>query len=713
MRRFIPVLLSGACLLFPAAFWLGGIPLSTISQPRGAIAFTDRYGAPLGTVTSADARHTMQVRLRDVSPSFLQAILAAEDARFFFHGAVDWLSVLRAAREDIFFGQPRSGASTITMQVARSIDHAPSTLRGKLAETFDAYRIEAKNSKRSILRAYINAVPMGGNIYGVQAAAHTYFGTPAKDLDLAHAAYLAAIPNDPVRLDPYGDHATAIRARMRYVLERMQADGMIDALDARRALAETLTLQPLAQRDLDAAHLLFALYRSAAPQTTRIRTTLDRSLQRFVQAQVVDVLGALRKRNVQDAAVLVVENRTGAVRAYVGSPGYFDDAVLGANDGVRALRQPGSALKPFAYELALERHAITTTTILDDTQSTYALANGQTYQPQDYSRLFSGPVSVRYALANSLNVPAVHVLARVGVDAFLTRLHALGFRHLTHTARTYGLGLVLGAGEVQLWELARAYATIERDGDIPHLHAIAGQRGTLRKHVGSVAMWRIITSMLADPIARSASFGRKSVLEMPYPAAVKTGTSSGYRDTWTVGFTRDYTVAVWAGNFDGSAMQRVSGVSGAGPLWNRIMLHLYEGHPDPPHFPTPPGYALRSNDGTLEWMTPNQRIAHAPHGISITWPHDGARFALFAATSARQAIQLRATGYATPPQWSIDGKAVASQANGALEWQLKPGIHRITARDAHSSAAIRITVIPSSLAPPRTGFTLHPRAHGT
>ena len=707
MLRIIPVLLAGAFLTIPAGLWFWGIDLSVHHEMRGAIAFTDRYGAPLGTVTSADARHSMHSRLRDVSPTFSHAIIAAEDSRFFRHGAIDWLSVLRAMREDFFFGAPRRGASTITMQVARARDGAPSTLRGKIAQILDAYRIEARNSKRSILRAYMNAVPMGGNIYGVEAAAHTYFGIPARDLDLAHAALLAAIPNDPVRLDPYGGNKVALRARVIYVLDRMRINGMISALDERRALHERIAIQQNEQRDFDAPHLLFALYRAASPTTTRIRTTLDRSLQRFVQAQVNDVLRALRKRNVQDAAVVVIDNNTGAVRAYVGSPGYFDDAALGANDGVRALRQPGSALKPFAYELALERGAITTTTILDDTQTTYALANGQIYQPQDYSTLFSGPVSVRYALANSLNVPAVHTVVRVGAERFLVRLRALGFTHLNHSIHTYGLGLVLGAGEVQLWELARAYATIARDGEIPDIHAISGESTTFHKRIGSPTMWRIITSMLADPIARSASFGRKSVLEMPFPAAVKTGTSSGYRDTWTVGFTRDYTVAVWAGNFNGTAMRRVAGVTGAGPLWNRIMLHLYEGRPDPPHFPNPVGYALRPNDGALEWLAPNQHVAIAHQGIHITWPRDGARFALFGRPTAQQAIQFRASGFRSKPRWSIDGDMMSGSQSGTLEWTLQPGIHRIEVRDDQTSAAIRIDVLPQNQSFHRAGFTLH------
>ena len=245
--------------------------------------------------------------------------------------------------------------------------------------------------------------------------------------------------------------------------------------------------------------------------------------------------------------------------------------------------------------------------------ASYAIPGGKLYQPADYSGRFSGPVRVRYALANSLNAPAVQVLSRLGVGAFLDRLHALGFAHLTRPASYYGLGLTLGSGEVSLWELVQAYAD---DGARRHRRA-AASRGSQRdaaRSVGDSSDWELVTDMLADPHARAKSFGVGSVLQMPFPAAVKTGTSSDFRDTWTVGFTRDYTVGVWVGNFDGSAMRGVSGVTGAGPLWNRIMLHLYERRDEPPPFAPPRGF-VRAPICATTGHAPRTRLPGRRRGV--------------------------------------------------------------------------------------------------
>src|SRR5579863_2170220 len=364
--------------------------------------------------------------------------------------------------------------------------------------------------------------------------------------------------------------------------------GEITPTAANRAFAETLKVHLQDSGIEDAPHALFFLYATGGIRSGRVSTTLDRPLQRFVQAQTQDVIGALERYHVTGAAALVVDNRSGEVLAYVGSPDYFSDSALGRNDGVQALRQPGSSLKPFTYELALENGTIRSTTILPDVPSAYALPDGKLYAPGDYSGRFSGPVRVRYALANSLNVPAVRVLSNLGVEPFLARLRALGFAHLDHPPSYYGLGLTLGSGEVSLWENVQAYVALARGGSFLPLHLTPGN--PTPRSIGDSADWALVTDMLADAHARVHSFGLHSVLEMPFPAAVKTGTSSDFHDTWTIGFTRDYTVGVWVGNFDGSAMRGVSGVTGAGPLWNRIMLHLYERRDEPPPFPAPRGF---------------------------------------------------------------------------------------------------------------------------
>ncbi|MBV8643254.1 MAG: transglycosylase domain-containing protein, partial [Candidatus Eremiobacteraeota bacterium] len=507
-----------------------------------ALVFEDRTGVPLGTVLARDTEHAVRVPLRAVSPRFLAAIVAAEDARFASHDGVDALALARAAGQMLRNGRVVSGGSTITMQLAGLRFGLPRTPLGKAEEIVLARRIEAGMPKAAILEAYVNRLPMGGDLVGVEAGARAYFGMPARDLDLAHAAFLAALPNDPVRLDPYA-HRGALEARRRAVLARMVAVGAVPAREAARAAQERIDVLPRTDGIAAAPQLLFRLAAGVPPGAERVRTTLDARLQAFVENATRQVVGALRERGVRDGAALVIDNRNGAILAYAGSADYFARAGAGKNDGVVALRQPGSTLKPFLYELAFERRAVRPTTILADVPTTYAIPGMQSYSPGDYSERFAGPVRARIALADSLNVPAVRVLSGVGVAAFLDRLHALGFRHLTQNADHYGLGLALGDGEVTLEELAGAYATIANGGRAVHVHAIA-DAGRAREadgaRIGSEAEWALVTDMLADAHARARAFGVASLLRTPFPSAVKTGTSSDFRDTWTVGFTRDY-----------------------------------------------------------------------------------------------------------------------------------------------------------------------------
>lgn len=703
-----------------AALYFAGIDVSRMPPQAQSETYTDRNGDVLGTLLGAGSSRAADVSLSAVSPAFVEAIVAAEDARFWQHGAIDLRALLRAARDFAIYGQARSGGSTITMQLARLLDHAESfdgqgtavQLRRKLEQIWQAERIAIGSDKRSILQAYVNRVPMGGNIYGVEPAARTYFGEPAAELDLAQAALLAAIPNDPARLGPDGDW-TALKRRQQFVLQRMVVLHEITAFDARVAFDERVRIRRHESGVADAAHALFFLSRGSAAPTPRVRTTIDRSLQRFVQAQTQDVVGALQRYHVSDGAALVVDNATGSVLAYVGSPDYFSAELLGRNDGVQALRQPGSSLKPFTYELALERGTLRSTSILSDAPTAYALPNGKLYEPVDYSGRFSGPVRVRYALANSLNAPAVSVLASLGVETLLERLHQVGFVHLDHSAEYYGLGLTLGSGEVSLWELVQAYATLARSGEFIPLHLVAAP-ATGPRYVGHPEDWELVADMLADPYARAKSFGIGSVLQMPFPAAVKTGTSSDFRDTWTVGFTRDYTVGTWVGNFDGSPMRGVSGVTGAGPLWNRIMLHLYEGRNDPPALASPRGFirtAICANTGRVpgphcdgiveEWVRPGDLAALRRTGdrsrFRILFPRDGDVFALNVTADrlqrTEQQLALRATGTGAPIRWSVGGNAIALDANGNAFWPLQIGTWRVEAADGKQTDGVTISVV--------------------
>ncbi|MBV8170912.1 MAG: penicillin-binding protein 1C [Candidatus Eremiobacteraeota bacterium] len=729
--------------LVPFAFPIRAADLVQDSQ---AVEFTDRNGLPLGTLLARDQEHTAAVRLAHVSPLFAEAIVAAEDAHFYQHGPVDYRALARASYEALRAHHFVSGGSTIAMQLARMISAAPSTVPGKLIQIWTAWRISAGMSRAQILEAYLNRLPMGGNLYGVEAASRTYYGVAASDLDLAQASALAAIPNDPVGLDPYA-HAKALKVRQAYVLERMVKSGFITRERAERARAEQLLLQTRGRGIVAAPHYLFWLGTRLPPHTARVRTTIDRPLQQFVEAQVRDVIGTLRSRNVHAAAAIVIDNRTGEVLAYTGSPDYFATAQQGSNDGVQALRQPGSTLKPFLYELALENRTIEPNTILADVPARYAIPGANLYSPVDYSDTFQGPVRVRIALADSLNVPAVRVLERVGVEPFLERLHRLGFSHLTHDAEYYGLGLTLGGGEVSLWELAHAYATIARRGvALPPLtwfsdNSASASNAVVR--VGNATVWELVTDMIDDEHARAQAFGVSSALDMPFAAAVKTGTSSDFRDTWTVGFTSDYTVGVWVGNFNGDPMRRLSGVAGAAPLWNRIMLHLHEQR-DPTPFAKPAGMVSRricAQTGykpTLdceavvsEYLWPDelssyerpQRAAALPHEYDewmalqhrtiavadrfrVVAPRDGDAYLVARADVGRRPLEFQAA--ALPGQsveWRLNGRSIGS--GQSFFWPMRPGHFTIAATSAGRTDRVSFDVEEGTIARKlRPGFSI-------
>jgi penicillin-binding protein 1C len=718
MRRLTPALVLSIVLIGALAFALRPIGPAAFAARAGAVQFVDRAGLPLGTVLARDTEHAVHVPLAAVSPHFLAAIVAVEDARFSQHHGVDLVALARAAAEAVRAGHVVTGGSTITMQLARLRYGVPRSLWGKLRESVLALRIERGLSKDQILAAYVNRIPVGGNLVGVEAGARTYFGVPASDLDWAQATLLAALPNDPVTLDPYA-HRAALEQRRRAIVAYLAARGVMSADDARRALAERLAVLPRDEGIADAPHLLFRLAGSTPDGVERVRTTIDRELQRYVENAAQEVVAALRDRSVRDAAAIVVDNATGNVLAYVGSPAYFDAASLGRNDGVVALRQPGSTLKPFLYELAFERRTIRPATILHDVPTTYAIPGAQVYAPADYSGQFEGPVRPRIALADSLNVPAVRTLSAVGVDTFQARLRALGFAHLDRPAAYYGLGLTLGSGEVSLEELARAYATIARGGRPLRLRYRDGDAATpenAQQRVGDAATWGLVTDMLADAHARARAFGVASLLRLPFPSAVKTGTSSDFRDTWTVGFTRDVTVATWVGNFDGSPMQRITGVTGAAPLWNRIMLHLAEAR-EPGPFAPPHGYARRAicaTTGTIpdrscesvvsELLDAGdrralRRAAAAALPPGILSPADGAVY------RPGGAILLRADAALGPHvRWLVNGVPAGSGSRVPL--RVQRGRYLIVAESERGRAAVRMSVTSEVALDRRIGFTV-------
>ncbi|MBD2773350.1 penicillin-binding protein 1C [Iningainema tapete] len=747
--------------------YLAPIHALDIVQEQLALEFVDRNGLRLGTLLTRDQEHTAVVPLEQVSPQFVQAILAAEDGGFYEHGALDMKAAARAIKDTIHFKRIVSGASTITMQLARMLDPVPRNVLGKVQEVWLSWRLTAGMSKQEILSAYINRLPMGGNIYGVEAAARTYFSIPASDVNLAQASLLAAIPNNPTYFNPY-EHYQRLKQRQKYVLNRMVQDGYITGSLAERAFAEEVLFQSRKEGIIAAPHFLFWLASYNPPPqpplmkggqggvgkvppflrgargdqvlSNPIGTTIDLSLQQFVEAQVRQVIYSLAANNVHDAAALVIDNHTGEVLAYVGSPDYFDEE-LGRNDGVQALRQPGSTLKPFLYELALAKGVIRPNTILADEPAHYAIPGGKLYSPTDYSQSFLGPVRVRVALANSLNTPAVRVLSKVGVQSFLNHLHDLGFEHLNQSVEYYGLGLTLGSGEVSLWELARAYVTMARQGQPTPLITTSQSKiriprqepgnesafpGRSQGRSQNPTTWQLITDMLSDRHARAAAFGVDSVLSLPFPAAVKTGTSSNFRDTWTVGFTTDYTVATWVGNFDGEPMRQVSGVTGAAPLWNRIMLHLHSLE-EPASFPPPvdmvqlPICATSGLQPTPDCSSVVQEYFYAEDKsrvpqeyqssvasskLKILSPQNGDTFLLYP-QQEQQKLEFKVAGISTAPvEWWLNGKKLATESSNSLFWTLHPGKWTLEVRSGDKSDKISFQVQLASRKSTRRGFSI-------
>jgi len=547
-------------------------------KPFHSLRITDRRGALLQEVRCRDGR-SEPVKLKRISPHFLQALLTTEDRRFFEHNGVDWKAVMRAGIDNAFTRHRRSGASTITLQLAKMLEPGPRTFRKKLNEMSMAFRLEAGMTKNEILEQYISRLPFGNQVFGIESASQMYFRKPASDLSLAQAAFLSAIPNAPSELNPYNNY-DLVRSRQVHILKRMQALGSIDSENTRLALEEHIEVQEPVRPRI-APHFIQRVMASIPGNVHKVRTTLDAQLQKAVEQQSQEVLDELKGRVVTNAAVLVLNNHTGEVMAYAGSADFSDVRNEGQNDGVQALRQPGSALKPFIYGLALER-GMTAATVLQDLEVHFATPIGD-FSPQNYSKQYRGPVRLREALANSLNIPAVRVTADLGPEAVLQRLREFGFGSLTADAEHYGVGLALGDGEVTLYELTRAYLALARGGfSIPLTEVLSPRASRLQKPgeretaVAAPEAAYLITNILKDPYARATEFGTDSVLRLPFPCAVKTGTSRNYRDNWTIGYTRDYTVGVWVGNFNGVPMQQVAGVSGAGPLFRRVMVMLHD-----------------------------------------------------------------------------------------------------------------------------------------
>lgn len=682
--RFLAAVLLGGlalCLAAPQALRLVALPDALFEPPPRNVELLDRSGRPLLTRPAMPEGYSLPVAEAALPPALATATLAAEDKRFFRHPGVDWRACLRAAASVLRHGRFTSGGSTITQQLIKLAQPRPRTFRTKLIEAAQALRLEQVWDKEKILGEYLNRLDYGNRQIGCEQAARFYFNKPAVHLDTAEAALLAGLPQRPSWLNPLR-HLDRAHRRRQWILERLRVNGSLTVTDCEREQAKPVALA-VSPRAFQAPHFTALALPLADRLPSPIRTTLDLDLQREAQRILRGRLIALRDRNVRNGAVVVIENESGAVRALVGSPDYFSEDG-GRVNGAWIPRSPGSALKPFLFELALE-NGWSPESVLRDEPTEFPTATGL-YRPVNYDRRHQGPVSLRAALTNSRNVPAVRLLDELGgAEVLRDRLHEFGLATLSHPADHYGLGLALGNAEVRLLDLANAYACLARLGHYQPCRLLEeGAAAAVTRVCSAAAAWQI-ADMLADNQARVYAFGLDSPLRFDFPVACKTGTSSDFRDNWAFGYTPEFTVGVWVGNADASPMRRVSGVSGAGPVLHELFNHL--------HSRFELSWYERPADLVSSPARPPERQAEP---WRITSPVDGTVFYLDPDLPQRGGIvPLRASG-GGPVVWRSDSLE-CGVADGAAIVRLSPGEHRLTATDAHTGEARSARIIVKRL----------------
>ena len=711
-------------------------------QPSDTLIL-DRHGELLHRLrTDATVRRGQWVALADISPALRTALVLSEDKRFYEHSGVDWQAVSSAAWANLWNSKTR-GASTITMQLAGLLDDDLKRSAGgrsvvqKIGQTVSAQILERSWRKDQILEAYLNLVPFRGELVGIDAMSQTLFGKAAHGLDARESAVAAAL----VRA-PNAKRAQVVQ-RACAVLQSLAPPGTprvvgaadCDALDLfttavlqRRDYAASEGVAPHVARQLvqavarsqpAKAGTTTAADAKLAPLAPRsFRTSLHAPLQRFAMQTLQQHLRELAGRHVEDAALVVLDNATGEVLAWVGSSGDLSNAA--EVDGVTALRQPGSTLKPFLYAQAIAERRLTAASLLDDSGAQIQTSGGL-YIPQNYDRKFKGWVSARTALGASLNVPAVRTLVMVSPDAFQKQLIRLGIP-FKESGDYYGYSLALGSAEVSLLNLTNAYRAMANGGRASSTWLTLGSAKKPAKAVAVQAMDPraafIVGDILSDPYARARTFGTDSVLATRFWSAVKTGTSKDMRDNWAIGYSQRYTVGVWVGNASGAPMWDVSGTSGAAPIWAAVMNHLHATQPS--HAPKAPaglvqaavqfadpgakaGGAIPLEAARQEWfLTGTQQTSFAIHSIANSSYPTGARWPKGLNPSDKQLARITTPTTGTiialdpdiPPKnqrvrfaasgsnlrWLMDGKPFAK--GSSAQWLPWPGRHVVQIVDA-------------------------------
>jgi len=720
MRRRIAVVAVAALAAIAAAAVRdhGTPPARSYAQVRAAYQSSearllDRHGAVIHELRVDERGRRLEwTPLEAISPALIEAVVRAEDRRFFAHHGVDWLGAAAALWSNAAGDGARRGASTVSMQLAAQLEPAlrprngKRTLGQKWAQIQRARGLERAWTKSQILEAYLNLITYRGELQGIAAASRGLLEKEPGGITRPEATLLAALIRAPnAQAGDAARRACALEAQLR--VESGAAPGDAAARCRRiEALAHTVVgrvprLRPSVAFAPHVARLLLK------PGGASARSTIDAAVQRHVREVLRHQLLQLDGRNVRDGAVLVVDNASGEVLAYVGNAGNNADAVY--VDGIRAMRQAGSTLKPFLYGLAMDQRRLTAASLLEDAPVNLLTPTGL-YVPQNYDREFRGWVSARTALASSLNVPAVRTLMLVGVEAFADQLRRLGFAGITESGDYYGYSLALGSAEVSLWQLVNAYRALANGGRYGAM-SLRPEDGAARpppREVLSPGAAFIVGDVLADRGARAATFGLDNPVALPFPAAVKTGTSKDMRDNWCIGYSPRYTVGVWVGNFDGEAMHEVSGITGAAPVWAEVMQYLHQGR-KPAAPPRPDSVVAMRTDFRPRVEPPRQELylrgtemplvelnaggARAPR---IAYPAEGTILALDPDIPAERQRVFFAMEPALPAaKWRLDGAEVAAGEG----WRPRGGEHALRLVDAEGRVLDQVRFLVRGRAP--------------
>ena len=647
----------------------------------------DRNGTLLYEVLDDAKGRQTYIALNQIPKNLINAFLAAEDKNFYEHSGIDFVATLRAIWQNVTGGRVISGASTITQQLVRNVTgiNTRRSVWQKLKESVFALRVSKLYDKDKILELYLNSVYFGGLAYGVEAASQQYFSKSAQNLDLAESSLLAGLPQSPNRYYPLKNFENA-KIRQGVVLAAMQKNGFITNEELTQAKDEKIELRPTKQTKRAPHFVDFVLNESKENSllTTHhsLRTTLDLGLQEKIENILANHLTFLSKYNIQNAATVILDVKTGEILAMVGSIDYWNSTIDGAVNVTTSLRQPGSSIKPLVYAAALEK-GWTADTLINDEPIKFDTPEGLPYAPKNYDMEYRGSVTIAEALGQSLNIPAVKTLDFVGIQNFIKIAEDFGITSFTEDAAHYGLSLALGAGEVKLLELTSAFTTLANNGKHcliqyikkdPKLE-IENWKLKICPQIIQPQTTQVISSILSDNNLRLPAFGEENPLNFDFPVAAKTGTTRNFRDNWTIGYTDDYAVGVWVGNSSGEFMEGVSGISGAAPIFNKIIMMLHEST----------GTQL-----SVDRLSTGDRsvIDRSSIGFHIITPFSNDQYLYDPEKLAEsQKIELKASA---PAEWFVDDKKIGD--GEWILWQLALGKHRINAKQGSDIREVAIEV---------------------